>query len=126
MSIRPRVPAIDDPDFVADVAYGDVAELRLTGTADSAVSPKLAELLHRLHGELQERHAPEIVVDMRGLEFMNADCFKELVEWLVRLQDLPREHRYRIRFRPNPTIYWQKRSLFTLSCFDTDLVTIET
>ena len=76
MSIRLRVPAIDDPDFLADVAYGEVAELRLTGTADTAATAPLSELLTSLHGELQERRVPEIVVDMRGLRFMNAACSK--------------------------------------------------
>lgn len=125
MTVRLRVPAIADPDFLADVAYGDTAELRLTGTADTAATQPLGQLIASLHDELQQRHVSEIVVDMHALEFMAASCFTELVAWLTRLQELDPDDRYRIRFRSNPTILWQKRSLRALSCFDTDIVTIE-
>ena len=125
MTVRLRVPAIADPDFLADVAYGEIAELRLSGTADTAATQPLSDLITKLHAELREKHVPEIVVDMHSLEFMAASCFTELVAWLTRLQELEPDDRYRIRFRSNPTILWQKRSLRALSCFDTDIVTIE-
>jgi hypothetical protein len=125
MQTRLRVPAVADPDFVADVAHGEVAVLRLVGSADGAASSPLESLLVALHGELLERKTREIVVDLRGLDRMNAACFKQLVVWLERLQSLPAGERYRIRFRVNSTIGWQQHSLHTLSCFDTDLITIE-
>ena len=62
---------------------------------------------------------------MRQLEFMSAAAFNALVGWLALLSDLPPEHRYRIRFRSNPNIRWQRRSLCALSCFATDVVAIE-
>ena len=126
MTVRLRVPAIADPDFLADVAYGEITELRLSGTAETAATQPLGELIASIHHELRERHVNEIVVDMHSLEFMAASCFTELVAWLTRLQELAPDDRYRIRFRSNPTILWQKRSLRALSCFDTDIVTIET
>jgi hypothetical protein len=126
MKVRLRVPAVDDPDFVADVAHGEVSVLRLVGSADTAAQAPLDTLLGALHGELLEQKTREIVVDMRGLDFMSAACFTQFVGWLQRLQTLPEAERYRIRFRMNPTIPWQKHSLDTLSCFDTDLIAIET
>jgi hypothetical protein len=118
-------PAIDQPDFTAEVTYGDQPELRLVGTADTSVTEPLATLIATLHTELLTRKVAEIVVDVRALELMGASCFTELVAWLSTLQALPPNDRYRIRFRSNPTIAWQRRSLSALSCFDTDLVTIE-
>jgi hypothetical protein len=125
MTVRLRVPAVEDPDFTADVAHGVVAVLRLVGSADNATTEPLGKLLGTVHDELIERKTREIVVDMRGLDLMNASCFKQLFGWLVRLQELPEPDRYRIRFRVNPAIAWQKSSLHTLSCFDTDLIAIE-
>jgi len=90
------------------------------GSPDGSPDEQLA---HFLSTEVFPRS--EIVVDMHALEFMAASCFTELVAWLTRLQELEPDDRYRIRFRSNPTILWQKRSLRALSCFDTDIVTIE-
>jgi hypothetical protein len=126
MKVRLRVPAVDDPDFVVDMAHGEVAVLRLVGSADRAAIEPLGELLAVLHGELLERHTREIVVDMRALDRMIAACFRELVAWLGRVQPLHVDERYRIRFRVNPAIAWQQHSLPALSCFDTDLIAIET
>jgi hypothetical protein len=125
MTVRLRVPAIDDPYFTADVAYGENAELRLVGTADTTATQPLGDLIATLHTELRDRKVAEVVVDVRGLEIMGAACFTELVAWLSRLQELAPDDRYRIRFRSNPAIGWQRRSLAALSCFDTDIVTIE-
>ena len=55
MKIRLRVPAVDDPDFVADVAHGEVSVLRLVGSADSAAQAPLDSLLTSLHAELLAR-----------------------------------------------------------------------
>jgi hypothetical protein len=125
MKVRLRVPAVDDPDFVADVAHGEVSVLRLIGSADTAATAPLQALLEQVHREILERAVREIVVDIRGLDFMCAPCFKQLVAWLGRLQELPADARYRLRFRVNATIAWQTHSMHALSCFDTDLIAIE-
>jgi hypothetical protein len=125
MSVRLRVPAVEDPDFTADLTDGEPAELRLTGSADSAASAPLAELLTALHAELQAKRTRVIVVDMLALDAMSSVCFKQLLGWLSTLQELAPEDRYRIRIRSNPAILWQKHGLRALSCFDTTLIEIE-
>jgi len=57
---------------------------------------------------------------------MSAASFTALVGWLSLVHELPPERRYRIRFKANPLIRWQRRSLGALSCFATDVVAIET
>jgi hypothetical protein len=126
MKVRLRVPAVDDPDFVVDMAHGEVAVLRLVGSADSAATEPLGALFTAVHAELLERKTREIVVDMRGLDRMIAACFRQLVAWLGRVQPLDEQVRYRIRFRLNPSIAWQQHSMPALSCFDTELIAIET
>ncbi|MBX3158291.1 MAG: hypothetical protein KF773_20145 [Deltaproteobacteria bacterium] len=126
MGLRLRVPDVDDPDFVADVAYHEGPELRLVGSADSAALAGFQKLLDKLHEELTARGAREVVVDLQAADFLCAPCFKELVTWVQRLQDLPVEQRYRIRMRSNPSIAWQTHGLLALSCFDTEIITIET
>jgi hypothetical protein len=59
------------------------------------------------------------------LEFMNSACMKLFVNWVSDILDAPEEKRYRLRFRSNPEIRWQKRSLTALQCFTTDVVAVE-
>lgn len=127
MGIRLRVPDVDDPDFVADVNHGaTAAELVLVGSADSAATSGFASLLAALHDELIAKHTREILVDMHAVDVMNAGCFKELVAWVGRLQDLAPAERYTIRLKHNPQILWQKHGLQALTCFDTDFILLET
>ena len=120
-----EVPSIHEDDFVAEVVIGDRIELRLAGSADSGSSGPFTDLLGRLHNLAQRREQREVVVDMLGLEFMSASAFNGVVGWLTQIAELPPERRYQLRFRPNPDIGWQQRSLRTLSCFATELVAID-
>ncbi len=126
MTVRLRVPDVDDPSFVADVSFVEGAVLRLTGSADSSVTAPLDGLLAELHEEVLGKHLREVVVDMTAVDFMSSPCFKGFLTWIERLQELAPEVRYRIRMRSNPSILWQKHGLQALSCFDTELVKIET
>ena len=117
--------AIRDLDFEAEARVGVAAELRLTGSADNAVATQLTTLIDDLHNQLVATGTREISVDIRALEFMNASCFNILVNWLGYVNDLEPEKRYQLKFSTNTSIPWQRRSLRTLSCFATDLVTVD-
>lgn len=123
--MRLRVPDVDDPSFVADVSFADGAVLKLVGSAGSSVTQPLGKLLGALHEELLGKQAREVVVDMVGVDFMISACFKGFLTWVETLQELPVGARYRIRMRSNSSILWQKHGLAALSCFDTELITIE-
>ena len=125
VSVRLRVPDVDDPSFVADVSFTEGAVLRLVGSADSSVTAPLGRLLSELHEELSAKKVREVVVDMTAVDFMSSACVKSFLIWIETLQELPPESRYRIRMRSNPAILWQKHGLQALSCFDTDLVKVE-
>jgi len=123
MTVRLRVPAVDDPQFVAD--WDDRARvLKLIGSADNATATGLAKLFDDLHIDLLGKQASQVTVDMRDLDFLGTACVKELLGWIEKLEDLT--ERYTIKLRSNPTIAWQRTTLPALSCFDTALVTVET
>lgn len=124
MSVRLRVPAVDDPDFVAEVSYTDEAVLRLAGSAHAGATAALGALLHALDGELRDRRAAAVVVDLRGVELMAAACMNELIAWIGRLSERPPGDRYEIRLRANPSLPWQAATLAALACFDTAVVRI--
>lgn len=122
MTVRLRVPAVDDPDFVAE--YDERARvLRLIGSADNATANGLANLFGDLHDELIGKKAKQITVDMRDLDFMGTGCVRELVAWFKQLEGIV--GRYTIKLRSNPAIGWQRNTLPALACFDTTLVTVE-
>jgi hypothetical protein len=67
----------------------------------------------------------EVAIDLHQLEFMNSSCFKNVVSWLNRVQELPTTAQYYVRFLSNPALLWQRRSLHALQCFANELVRIE-
>jgi hypothetical protein len=117
--------AIKDGDFEANARLDGTSQLRLSGNADASSVHQLTAFVHDLHAQLLQRHIPELQIDIRSLEFMNATCFNVLVSWVTLINDLPLGERYKLRFSTNPAIPWQRRSLRTLSCFATDLVLVE-
>ncbi len=97
----------------------------LTGSADHGAVESLENLLTLVHERALELGVREAVVDLRALEFMNSSCFKSFVYWITQIRELEASRRYTLRFLSDPNMHWQKRSLRTLSCFATDLVSVE-
>lgn len=121
-----NVPAVSTADFQANALHDAAGvSVRLTGNADVRVMAPLDAMLRTLSAELERLSVPEVVVDLRNLQFMNSSCFKSFVTWLGQVQELEPEKQYRIRFLSDANKHWQKRSLSALSCFAVDLVKIE-
>lgn len=105
---------------------GKLLTVQLTGNADLAALDPLEKVLGRVHDEAQRAEVGEVAVDLRQLEFMNSSCFKNFVSWIGKVQELPTEKQYRIRFLSNAEMLWQRRSLHALQCFAVQLITVET
>lgn len=120
--------ALRDLDFIAEARFereaGD-AEVSFAGNADSAIAPRLESFVTDLHEQLVRAHHRKVKVDIRALEQMHTACFNVLVSWLGFVNELAPDQRYQLHFTTNGAIPWQRRSLHTLSCFATDLVTVE-
>jgi anti-anti-sigma factor len=120
------LPSVTGATFAVDVEHKDNALLvELRGTADIPAKSKLDPLMERVHVAAQEVAAGEVVVNLLKLEFMNSSCFKTLVTWITSVQELPNASQYRICFRTNREILWQRRSLQALKCVAEQLVRIE-
>jgi hypothetical protein len=110
------IAAVDEPQRIA---------VRLTGTADMKAKKPLAAFLVALHKESTKRSVEEVTVDIRDLEFISSSCFKDFVTWLCTVQEGPAEERYKIIFLSNPDVHWQRRSLHSLTCFASDLASVQ-
>jgi hypothetical protein len=121
------LPFINDPDFTARVSVADGPSLQvlMNGTADMNTQKVLQVFLASVHACAIEHQATTVVLDMRGLDFMNSSCLKRLVNWIFVVRaELP-ERKYRIVFVPNPKASWQRRSLHSLSCMAPELVSVQ-
>lgn len=124
VKVRLRVPVVDDPDLVVEMSHGEIAVLRMVGSADTKAQAPLGTLFAQIHDELVARKTSELVLDMRSLDHMGAPCLRQLLAWMNRQNEAPDDERYKIRIRILPGLPWQQ-SLQALSCFDTNTITIE-
>lgn len=98
---------------------------RLVGDANMNAVDQLGHSLAEVHAQAVRAGATEVVVDLRQLEFMNSACFKKIVTWITRVEEVEAASRYRIRFLSNAKIHWQRRSLHALQMFAMDLVSVD-
>jgi hypothetical protein len=99
--------------------------VKMSGSAETGAMTELDEFLKRLHQSAVTAKVPEVVIDMRALEFMNSSCFKQFVTWINTLQESPADAQYKVRFVADEKKHWQNRSLGALACFAVDLIRIE-
>ncbi len=99
-------------------------EAEMRGNADVVVMVDIGQFLTGLHAEALKGKSG-VVMDLRGLLFMNSSCFKNFVTWLNRVSELPQDQRYDITFLADPARHWQRRSLAALAGFGGDNVKVE-
>jgi len=118
-----ELPAFRDRDFAveAEIIDGRV-HARFIGNADMDAITPLEKILPALHQELVRNNAREVEVDFRQLEFMSSACLKLFVNWVAEIIDAPTDQQYKLRFRANADMRWQRRSLQALQCFSEHVV----
>jgi hypothetical protein len=113
-------------DFNAHASASERSILvRLTGTADLTVKNHLDSFLRAVHTEARRRLAEVVTVDVRQLDFINSSCLKSFVWWISTVQEQPGKGRYRIIFLSSPSKPWQRRSLSSLACIASDIITVQ-
>lgn len=120
------IQEITTPDLkTATTQSPSALSVQLIGNAESASMRDLDEFLKRIHGAALESKLPEVVVDLRELEFMNSSCFKTFVSWVNAIQEAAADRQYKVRFVGDQNKHWQNRSLGALACFAIDLIRVE-
>ena len=120
------LPAVTSDVFKAVTTRNEKSlVLVLSGTADLRAQSGLETYLFQINEIALSTEVPEVVVDIRRLEFLNSSCFKAFVSWVGQLQEIEHTRQYRIRFLSDARLLWQRRSLHALSCFAVDLITVE-
>ena len=114
MDIDLEVPASSELRAAAR-ADGALLMVTLEGPADLRTKATLDRLLDKVHSLAMERKAPEVKLDLRGVEFMNSSCIKSLVTWIGDAQDAAPSGAYAITLVGSSAVHWQTRSLEALS-----------
>lgn len=101
-------------------------ETQISGSAEIPAAAAMISLVQALHAQALALGVATVTVDFTNLEFMNSSCFKSLVTWVNDISELEEAKRYKLRFRTNAGIPWQRRTLQVLKTMATDLISVET
>jgi hypothetical protein len=98
--------------------------LRIAGSLrEKDVGAWFEPLIQQIHAAATEHAVPEVVLDLRDLEYANAALWSCLVDWL-RLIRREMRQTYKLRLRSGPH-GWQRIGVPTLIVFGVDRLIVE-
>ncbi|MCK5242406.1 hypothetical protein KAR34_08135 [bacterium] len=87
----------------------------ISGSVDiSNANKNLLTFFEEVHKNIQAKHMRKVFVDVTELKFINSAGIKEIVTWIMKLNDMPEKERYTIVFQCNPEISWQELTITSL------------
>ena len=104
---------------------GNSLVVPLKGNADMAVQERLRAFLDYLATASQASTVKEAVFELDELYFMNSSCLSLLLRFINRVLEFPDDRRPRVRFRSNPNLQWQRKSLQALQSYAQEIVVVE-
>jgi hypothetical protein len=112
--------------FVAQMKQqGDALVVGMRGNGDTAVLEQLKLFLDELLATAKSARVQEVTFEIQDLYFMNSSCLSLLLRFLNGSLEQRPPQRFRVRFRSNPNLRWQKKSLEAMRAYAMDIVVIE-
>jgi len=99
--------------------------VKMTGNGDMETPVILGGYLKKVHGEALRLSAHTVVVECEELYFMSSACIKCLATWIDGVAKLDTTERYKIKFKSNPNLPWQRRSFEALRRFAPGFVRVD-
>ncbi|HOS41061.1 MAG TPA: hypothetical protein PLG31_15120 [Spirochaetota bacterium] len=109
---------VSDHDGVPCVVFSGMMDVR-------DPSQEVLPYLLSIHQRIISGGFKRIRVDFSDLSFMNSSGIRSVISWVVKLNDLPAESRYRITIVHNPEITWQQSSLKVMQQLLPDHIELE-
>ena len=106
-------------------AQGDKIVVWMRGNADMAVHERVKAFLDALDQAVRAARAKEAVFELAELYFMNSSCLSLLLRFINGVVGLRSPEQYKVRFRSNPNLRWQRKSLAALRAYAQELVVVE-
>lgn len=118
--------AIKADSFSAHFEHkGGAIVVWMKGNADMAVQEQVKAFLDALDLAASTGHVKEAVFELGELYFMNSSCLSLLLRFINGVLGRRPSEQYLVRFRSNPNLRWQKKSLAALHSYAQDLVVVE-
>ena len=112
--------------FTAQLEHrGSVVVVSMRGNADMVVHERLKAFLDDLHGTVKAARAKEAVFEFEELYFMNSSCLSLLLRFINTVVGTQSSQQYVVRFKSNPKLRWQQKSLDALRAYAQDHVFVE-
>jgi anti-anti-sigma factor len=126
MSVATRITEVELPTFSTRTEeFPDTIVVTMTGNADMDAHDSLKKYLDDLHRNAKAARIQEAVFDFEQLYFMNSSCLSLFLRLLNSLADPNGAHTYSLRFRSNPRLHWQRRSLAAVCAYAQGRVVVE-
>jgi anti-anti-sigma factor len=118
--------AIKAEGFTAQFDHrGSAVVVSMRGNADMAVHEKLKAFLDEVDQKVRSARAKEAVFEFEELYFMNSSCLSLLLRFINTVVGAQASQQYLVRFKSNPKLRWQQKSLDALRAYAQDLVFVE-
>ena len=95
-------------DGTPAVVFSGNIELQNPG---EVLDPCFAEI----HESIAGLGLKEIVLDFSDLEFLNSSGIKSLINWFIKLPQLPEDQRYTLQILSNSAITWQSTTFKSIA-----------
>jgi hypothetical protein len=99
--------------------------VQMRGNADMEVHERLKAFLDDLDAAVKAAKAKEAIFELGELYFMNSSCLSLLLRFINAVVEAPASKQYVVRFKSNPNLRWQQKSLDALRAYAQDHVFIE-
>ncbi len=89
------------------------------------VHESLKRLLDAIGMAARTQCASEAIFELGELYFMNSSCLSLLLRFINGALGSRPSEQYKIRFRSNPNLRWQRKSLDALRAYSHEIVVVE-
>lgn len=104
----------------------DGLTLVLSGDIDMRdTSLELLPYLLEIHNALILNNIKDIRLNLINLNFMNSNGIKTLINWIMKLTEMPDDKQYKIIITANNNIAWQESTLPVLQKLFPDFIIVE-
>ena len=118
-------PIVKEGFSLAARHEGNVVVVKIIGNGDMETPVTLGVYLKKVHTEALRLQAHSVIVECDELYFMSSACVKCLVTWIDGIVKLDPAERYKVKFKANANLPWQRRSFEALRRFAPALVHID-